>query len=91
MALSTTMLTATDTQVTRPLDQDSSTAIMHAGNDIENCKIRITSYNCYSLKSKVDIIRDLLLNCDVLCCQEVILLESELNFVESIDENFQPI
>ena len=44
--------------------------------------LKIISYNCNSIRSKVDIVRDLLSLCDILLCQEVILLEDERCFLD---------
>ena len=50
--------------------------------------LKIISYNCNSIRSKVDIVRDLLSLCDILLCQEVILLEDERCFLDGICELF---
>ena len=40
-------------------------------------KLKIITYNCFSIRKRVDIIRDLLDKCDILVCQETLLLENE--------------
>ena len=50
--------------------------------------LRLCSYNCNSIRSKVDIIRDLLDSTDILVCQEIILLREYLYFLESISNEF---
>ena len=42
--------------------------------------LQIVSFNCNSIRSKVDIIRDILVSCDILLCQEVILLPDESGY-----------
>ena len=39
-----------------------------------------------SIKSKVEIIRDILSECDILFCQEVILPEDEIDFLSRISD-----
>ena len=52
--------------------------------------LRIVSFNCNSIKSKVEIIRDILPECDILFCQEIILLEDEIDFLIRISDSFIP-
>ena len=51
-------------------------------------KLKIITYNCYSVRKNVSIIRDLLDVCDILVCQETILLEEDKFFLDGVDENF---
>ena len=44
--------------------------------------LRLCSYNCNSIRNKVDIIRDLLDSTDILVCQEIILIREDLHFLE---------
>ena len=59
--------------------------------DINNndFSLRIVSYNCNSIKSKIDNIRELLSSCDILLCQEVILLQHDECYLSGIDDNFE--
>ena len=50
--------------------------------------IRFCTYNCNSIRTKIDIIRDLLNDCDVLLLQEIILLNEDKDMFYSIDSNF---
>ena len=50
--------------------------------------VRIASYNCNSIRSEIDVIREILTRCDILLCQEIILPEEEISFVYGIDHNF---
>ena len=51
--------------------------------------VRIVSYNyCNSIRSEIDVIREILTRCDILLCQEIILPEEEISFVYGIDYNF---
>ena len=50
--------------------------------------LRLISYNCNSIRKKVDIIRHLLSNCDILMCQEIILLSDETDFIYNISDDF---
>ena len=51
-------------------------------------KINIITYNCFSIRRKIDIIRSLLVLCDVLVCQEIILAADDCYFLFGIDVNF---
>ena len=50
--------------------------------------IRFCTYYCNSIRTKIDIIRDLLNNCDALLLQEIILLNENKDIFYSIDSNF---
>ena len=50
--------------------------------------LKVVSYNCNSIRKKVDIIRRLLNNCDILVCQEIILLEEDSDFVHGISDEY---
>ena len=50
--------------------------------------LRVISFNCNSIRSKVDTIREILNKCDILLCQEVMLPEEEVSFVYGLDEKF---
>ena len=56
---------------------------MEAGN-----KLRISSFNCNSLRKHVDVVRAVMNECDVLACQEIILLPDDIYLLDMIDENF---
>ena len=53
--------------------------------------IKITTFNCNSIRNKVDIIRDILSYSDLLLCQEIVLLEDECDFLNQIDDEFNVI
>ena len=55
---------------------------MEAGN-----KLRISSFNCNSFR-KQDVVRAVMNECDVLACQEIILLPDDIYLLDMIDENF---
>ena len=46
------------------------------------------TYNCNSIRTKIDIIRDLLNDCDVSLLHEIILLNEDKDMFYSIDRNF---
>ena len=50
--------------------------------------LRIVTYNCNSIRAKIDVVRNILSKCDLLLCQEIILPEEEVSFVHGIDNNF---
>jgi hypothetical protein len=50
--------------------------------------LRVASYNCNSIRKKIDIIRQLLSSCDILLCQEIILLPEDVSFIDNIDSEF---
>ena len=53
--------------------------------------LRLVSYNCNSIRKKVDVIRQLLDDCDILLCQEIVLLEEDLHFISSLSNDFNTI
>jgi exonuclease III len=56
---------------------------------INELLLRIASYNCNSIRKSIDIVRHLLGNCDILVCQEIILLPEDIGLVQSIDNEFE--
>jgi len=54
----------------------------------DHINLRLISYNCNSVRKRIDIVRDLLTSCDVLVLQEIILLNEDLGFLYSIDCDF---
>ena len=52
-------------------------------------ELRITSYNCCSIRKRVDPIKEILENNDFLLCQEILLLEEDCNILRQIDEDFE--
>ena len=48
----------------------------------------IKSYNCNSIRKKIDIIRNILKTTDILLLQEIMLYESDLNLLDEVDDNF---
>lgn len=51
-------------------------------------KVKIVSFNCNSIRTKVDTIRHILKLCDILICQETILIEEDSHFLQGIDQKF---
>ena len=51
-------------------------------------KIRFCSYNCNSVRSKIDMIREILSECDVLLLQEIIILDEDKKIFNGIDREF---
>lgn len=50
--------------------------------------LNIVSYNCNSIRKRIEPVRDLLKHCDILLCQEIILTEDDSDLVRGIDDNF---
>ena len=50
--------------------------------------LRVTTYNCFSLRRRVDIIRELLNNCDILLLQETLLSSCQLDITDKLNNNF---
>ena len=55
-------------------------------NTVNN--LRICTYNCRSLKSSLNTIKDLCLKCDVILLQETWLVDQELSFLKTIHADF---
>jgi exonuclease III len=53
-----------------------------------NNKITITSFNCKNLKSSVEELNELLVNCDILVLQETWLFESESTLLGQLNKDF---
>ena len=53
--------------------------------------LNVTSYNCNSIRKKIDIIRDLLNNTDVLLLQEILLTIDNIDFVDRIHNDFDNV
>ena len=53
--------------------------------------LNIISYNCNSIRKKIDIIRELLNNCDILFLQEILLTIDNVDFVEGIHNDFNNV
>ena len=51
-------------------------------------QIRFCSYNCNSVRSKIDIIREILSECGVLLLQEIIILNENKGIFNGIDREF---
>jgi len=51
-------------------------------------ELRLSTFNCFSIRRKIDLVRDLLINNDVIMCQEIILLEDDCHILNQIDDNF---
>ena len=50
--------------------------------------LRVCSYNCFSIRKRIDCIRDILSSVDILVCQEIILLEEDCHALQKIDKDF---
>ena len=51
--------------------------------------LRIASYNCNSVRKRVDIVRSILDNCDIILLQEILLLEEDRHFINGLDSSFE--
>ena len=56
------------------------------GRDINS--IVLVSYNCFSIRKRIDSIRSILKTCDILACQETVLPSQFNSFLHSIDNDF---
>ena len=61
------------------------------GRHLKKKSIRICSYNCNSIRKKVDIVKKLLYTCDILFLQELILLNEDSDFIFKICDEFDAI
>ena len=50
--------------------------------------LRVASYNCFSIRKRIDSVKELLSSVDVLFCQEILLLEEDCFILRNIDEDF---
>ena len=53
-----------------------------------NQHLCIFSYNCNSVRKKIDTVRQLLNGCDIMLLQEILLTSDDSSFMNGIDENF---
>ena len=53
-----------------------------------NHNLRISSYNCRSLTCNAEIVKSLLIDVDILCLQETLIDENNLQVYENFDNNF---
>ena len=51
-------------------------------------KLRLISYNCFSLGSNANMVCSLLKKCDVLCLQETLVDENNSNILDNLDNEF---
>ena len=56
------------------------------GNSLRN--IKICSFNCNSVRKRIDIIRNFTMKYDVICLQELLLLHEDSDVLFSISEDF---
>ena len=54
-------------------------------------ELRVVTYNCCSIRKRIDPIKEILCNVDILLCQEIILLEEDCDILYTFDENFDVI
>ena len=52
---------------------------------------KIASYNCNSIRNKIDIIREILDENDILFLQEIMLIESDISLLDDIHDDFECI
>ena len=54
-----------------------------------SCKkvLKIVSFNCNSVRNKVDIVRTLIDNYDIVCLQETFLSKLDVNFIYGLRNN----
>ena len=50
--------------------------------------VKITSYNCCSIRKRIDPVREILLNNDIVLLQEIILLQEDCGLLQHLDEEF---
>lgn len=53
--------------------------------------IRITSFNCNSVRGSIEVVRNLTKNFDIVLLQEIMLLSADLPILNDINENFNVI
>ena len=51
----------------------------------------IVSYNCHSVRNNIGIVQEILQVTDILILQELMLNESDINFMHAIDNDFEVI
>ena len=54
-------------------------------------KLNLVSYNCNSIRKKIDIIRELMSSYDIILLQEILLTVDNINYCDNIDANFDNI
>ena len=54
-------------------------------------ELRVVTYNCCSIRKRIDPIKEILCKVDILLCQEIILLEEDCDILYTFDENFNVI
>ena len=50
--------------------------------------LRVVSYNCNSIRSKIDVIRELMVDHDIVLIQELLLLEEDIGILDDIHHDF---
>ena len=53
--------------------------------------LRFVSYNCHSVRTNIDIVKQLLSSHDVVLLQELMLPEEDIAFIDMIDSNFYSV
>ena len=53
-----------------------------------NNPLRVISYNCISLRNKVDVVGELLECCEIFLCRKVILFADDCNFLQGMSISF---
>ena len=51
--------------------------------------LRVSSFNCNSLRKHIDIVRQLTANNDIILLQEVLLIDDDSHFIQAIDPDFE--
>ena len=50
--------------------------------------IRISSYNCNSVRANFENVRNIMTDCDVVCLQELLLCKSDLHILDELNDDF---
>ena len=53
--------------------------------------LRVITYNCCSIRKKIDIVKDLLNKCDILLLQETLISSCQLDYVSNINNDFASV
>ena len=53
--------------------------------------IRISSYNCNSVRANFENVRNIMSDCDVVCLQELLLCKSDLPILDELNDDFEKI
>lgn len=62
---------------------------MDRNADVKHKNIKLYSFNCFSVKRSVECVRDLCRTADIICLQELWLLQEDIPFLSSIHPDFE--